>query len=183
MSFHMKYILSTILTLVVLLLVGCGSGSDSGLNGSYEVDDVNILANDITVGESTRVEVFFETKTEVDGLPNGLDVVVRVPPEIAYLPNSSRLYDRTTSESDRYDPSDAVFCPGGEAYLIYYFTDADLFDRELSHSGQFGLKFEVRGLTPIGSAPIQAAASGQGVPFECGKSFGFEQDESVQVLP
>ncbi len=77
--------------LVFLFILGCGSDSGGKLDGKYSVTDVNVLAFNIQRGEQVRAEIFFETKTEPDGYPDGLDVIVRIPPELVYAEGSSNL--------------------------------------------------------------------------------------------
>lgn len=165
-----------------IMLVACGSDSDSELSGIYSVNDVNILSNDIDIGEQARTEIFFETKTEIDGSPDGLQVVVRIPAELSFVPGSSQLYDGSTNDSDSYTPSNIVKCPTGETYLTYNFSDFDLFQHELAETGRFGLKFLIQGVTPTPQTLVGASAAGDVVGFDCGEFFDAEQNEAVEVL-
>jgi len=165
---------------IMAFLVSCGGGSGSSLFGHYSIDDVNILADNIQVGESVRAEVFFETKTESDGVPDGLDVVVRIPAELNYIRGTSQLYDGGTSDSDSYTPNDIVNCETGETYLVYNFADFDLFEHEVGGFGKFGFKFEVRGVSSTPETFI-AASAGSNEEFHCGEAFVSEGNEAVQV--
>lgn len=171
---------STFLILIVSLL-SCGGSSDSSLSGTYSVEDVNILADNIEVGEEVRVEVFFETKTEGDGTPDGVDVVIRVPSELDLVLGSSELYDNSTGDSDRFTPHNIVNCPTGETYIVYNFSDFDLDDHELGGFGKFGLKFQVRGRTPTPQTLVGAVA-GSNERFNCGDFLDAEQNEAVEIL-
>jgi hypothetical protein len=178
----MKHSLISTLALSISaqFILSCGS-SGGNLQGKYSVTDVKILANDIQLGETVRTEVFFETKFELDGMPDGLDVIVRIPPELEYVPGSSFIYDNITDNADPFSPTDVRLCAGGESFFIYSFEDFDLFGRELSHPGQFGLKFESRGIskTPV---TYVGAIAGRGVGFDCGVDFPAEEKEGVEVL-
>ncbi|MCO6431050.1 MAG: hypothetical protein J5J00_09340 [Deltaproteobacteria bacterium] len=169
------------LIVLVLLMPACG-GSGRSLQGKYSVTDVNILANDIEVGESVRVEVFFETKTEGDGTPDGVDLVVRIPAELEYVSGTSAIYDGDTNNSDRYTPQLITECETGESYLIYEFQDFDLFNREVGGAGNFGIRLEARGVSPV-AATFVGATAGDREGFECGEQFAAEENEAVQVLP
>jgi hypothetical protein len=168
------------LTLItaVLGIIGCGTSLD--FNGRYEVQNVNILADDISVGESVRTEVFFETKTEADGTPDGVQVVVKVSSALQYLPGTSRIYDDSTDESDLRSPDDVVTCGDGSAFLFYNFLDSELEDRSLSGISNFGLKFEVSGRVKTPAAVISAAAA-EDQDFSCTSDFDEEESESVEV--
>ena len=175
----LKIILSII---AVFSIISCGgSDSNSDLSGTYSVDDVNILANDINIGEQVRVEVFFETETEVDGTPDGVDLVVRIPAELSFVSNTSELYDNSTNNSDPFTPNNIVDCPTGETYLIYNFSDFDLFQHELTTLGKFGLKFHVRGKISTPETLVGASA-GTNQGFICGQFFAAEQNEAIEVL-
>lgn len=175
-----KISLVALLAIFVAVTCGCGS-SGSSLQGTYSVKDVNILANDINIGESVRVEVFFETKTEVDGTPDGLDVIVRIPAELDFVPGSSGIYDNSTDDSDSYTPQEVVRCETGEIFLVYQFNDFDLFEREIGTAGSFGLKFEARGRSTVSSTFVGATA-GSSETFRCGEFYAAEENEAVQVL-
>ncbi len=168
------------ISFILLLLSACGS-SGSNLEGSYSVKDVNIMANDIQIGESVKVEVFFDTKYETDGSPDGVDVIVRVPSEVAFVDGSSRIYDNSTNDSDPYTPNDIVRCDTGEVYLVYNFSDFDLFGRQIEGPASFGFKFEVSGKLQV-SATFIGATAGRGDDFLCGAPFAAEENEAVQVL-
>lgn len=172
---------SALFAVFALSLFACGGGG-SDLSGKYSVNDVNILANDIEVGERVRVEVFFETKVEVDGFPDGVQVVVRVPAELRYVPGSSAIYDGSTRNTDARTPDDVVNCATGETFLLYDFDDSELFDRAISGSNNFGLRFEAEGVTPVAVTRVGASA-GEREDFACGENFRAEQDEAVEVLP
>lgn len=165
--------------LLVLWLCSCG-GSDGSLSGSYRVNDVNILANDIEIGESVRVEVFFETKTEFDGSPDGIDVVVRISPSLRFIPGSARIYDDTTDETDSRDPDGIVECPDGATFLIFNFEDDDLEDRSIAGAADFGLRFEAEGIRRNTGAVVSAAAA-ENQEFSC-SDFASEEQEVVEVL-
>lgn len=143
--------------------------------------DVSIIADDIEVGEDVRVEVFFETKTEVSGEPDGVDLVVRIPVELEYVSGTSRIYDGSTDDSDGRTPDNVVVCETGETYLVYNFSDSDLFGREVSTAGNFGIRFEARGASSVPETFIGASA-GDGEDFECGAHFAAEENEAVEVL-
>lgn len=146
------------------------------------MNDVNILANDIQVGETVRVEVFFETKIEDDGTPDGVELVVRIPAELSYVSGTSQIYDGSTDDSDTYTPDFTEKCPSGETFLSYLFQDSDLFEREVGQFGEFGLRFEVVGVTPV-DATFVGAIAGDRENYLCGGTFPPEQNEAVQVLP
>lgn len=150
--------------------------------GQYSVKDVNILAGDIEVGETVRVEVFFETKIEDDGTPDGVELIVRIPAEIAYVVGTSRIYDGSTDQSDSFTPNFSETCDSGETYLSYLFQDIDLFDREVGQFGEFGIRFEAVGVTPVDSTLIGASA-GEREEYRCGEFFAAEENEAVEVLP
>ena len=176
--------ISLLLSLASCIAITACSGSsdeDDNLVGEYTVEDVNILANDVEVGESVRVEVFFESKIEDDGSPDGLDVVIRIPPELQYVTGSSDIYDGSTDASDQYTPTVIESCPTGETFLSYQFSDLDLFDREISTFGKFGLRLQVRGVTPIQATLIGASAA-RVQEYFCGEFFDAEKNEAVQVL-
>ena len=167
-----------ILITIVLCAIGCGTSLD--FNGRYEVQNVNILADDINVGESVRTEVFFETKTETDGTPDGVQVVVKVSSALQYLPGTSRIYDDSTDESDLRSPDEVVTCDNGSVFLFYNFLDSELEDRSISGISNFGLKFEVSGKSKTSAAVISAAA-GEDQDFSCSEDFDEEASESVEV--
>jgi|GEM_PF-6593820 len=163
-----------------LFFISCGN-SNSILGGDYEVQDLNILANDIERGESVRVEVFFETKTEFDGTPDGTEVVVRIPPELRYVPLSSEIYDGSTDATDQRSPDTVLPCPDGSQFVIYQFSDADLFGRGIRSNTEFGFRFNVVGNTPVNLTYVRAAA-GESVAYSCFSPFSFEEQEALQVL-
>ena len=132
-----------VLTLIVAAgfgATGCGTSLD--FDGRYEVQNVNILADDVSVGESVRTEVFFETRVEADGDADGIEVVVKVSPALDYVPGTSRIYDDSTDESDLRSPDDVIRCADGSTFLFYDFMDSDLEDRSISGLSNFGFKFE-----------------------------------------
>ncbi len=166
--------------LVTLLCFGCG-GSDSALSGGYRVQDVNILADDIERGESVRVEIFFETGTEFDGTPDGIEVVVRVPPQLNYVPTSSEIYDGSTEDTDGRSPDAVLPCADGSQFVVYQFSDAELLGRTIRSNNQFGFRFNVVGRVSTNSTFVRAAA-GESVAYSCLLPFSFEEEEAVRVL-
>lgn len=163
-----------------LLCIGCGE-SNSTFAGQYRVQDVNILADDIERGESVRVEIFFETKREFDGTPDGTEVVARVPSQLDYVPLSSEIYDGSTEQTDGRSPDAVLPCPDGSQFIIFQFTDADLLGRAIRSDGRFGFRFNVVGRTPVSATYVRAAA-GKSVAYSCFAPFSFEEEEAVQVF-
>ena len=176
-----KSVIASFVLMTTLFLVACGGSSGRDLMGKYSVNDVNILADNIEVGETVRLEVFFETKIEDDGFPDGLELIVRIPPELAYVVGTSRIYDGSTDVSDAFTPNFSETCPTGETYLSYFFQDIDLFDRELDQFGQFGIRLELVGRTPVSSTLVGATA-GEREGYRCGEEFAAEENEAVEVL-
>ena len=160
-------------------LFSCG-GSKSTLRGKYAVNEVKIAASSINQSSITRVEVFFETKKEFDGIPDGVDVVVRLPAELGFVQGSSFIYDNSTRDRDRYTPDDIVLCDTGEIFLLYFFSDADLFDRQIGFDANYGFVFEVFAKTKVDSTLVGAAA-GRNVRFSCGEFFNAQKVDSIQV--
>ncbi len=142
---------------------------------------MNILADDIERGESVRIEIFFETEREFDGTPDGTEVVVRVPPQLNFVPFSSEIYDGSTEQADGRSPDTVLPCPDGSQFIIYQFTDADLFGRAIRSNSRFGFRFNVVGRTPA-SATFVRAAAGESVAYSCFAPFSFEEEEAVRVL-
>jgi hypothetical protein len=142
---------------------------------------VNILADDINRGESVRVEVFFETKTEFDGTPDGTEVVVQVPPQLDYIPFSSAIYDGSTDQTDGRSPDAVLPCPDGSQFLIYQFSDSDLFGRSIRSNSQYGFRFNVIGRRAASATYVRAAA-GESVAYSCFSPFSFEEQEAVRVF-
>ncbi len=178
----MRAITSVSFTIALLLFLGsCGGSSSLSLNGKYEVQDVNLLADDIDVGEDVRVEVFFETKTEFDGNPDGVEVVVRLPVQLQYLTGSSEIYDGTTRETDGRTPDNVISCPDGSSFIVYQFSDSDLEDRGLGSRSDYGFRFNVVGVSKVAAAFVRASA-GESVEYSCGEPFSFEEEEAVEVL-
>lgn len=177
-------------SLVILLatLVCCGlvcCGGSSSLSGKYEVNDVHVLAKDINVGESTRTEVFFQTRTEFDGTPNAVDVVVKMSPSLVFIEGTSRIYDSSTDNSDPREPDRVIHCTGGGEILIYRFQDYELRDRPISGDDEFGLKYEMLGVSkdPVAIVAAEAFedASSTLSNFTCDTSFNAEEDETITV--
>lgn len=160
-------------------LLSCGGGGSDNLQGSYGVNDVNILAKNIDVGEDVRVEVFFETKTEFDGTPDGVDLIVRVPADLEYVPGTSFIYDNSTDNTDARTPDNVEVCDDGSQLITYNFIDAELFERELG-IGKFGLRFEARGARSSTTATVGARADGVFIP-SCDEVFTAEEDETISV--
>ncbi len=142
---------------------------------------MNILADDIERGESVRVEIFFETKREFDGTPDGTEVVVQVPPQLDFVPFSSEIYDGSTDQADGRSPDAVLPCRDGSQFLIYQFSDSDLFGRAIRSNGQFGFRFNVVGRTPASATYVRAAA-GESVAYSCFSPFSFEEQEAVRVF-
>lgn len=166
---------------LIFAFANCG-GSDSFLQGTYSVKDVSILSDHIAVGEVVRVEVFFETKYEFSGGPDGLDLFVRLPRELSYVLGSARIYDNLDDNSDPYTPDDVVRCLSGETILFFSFSDSDLSGRELSGGpADYGIKFEARGQerTPV---TYVGAIAGRDENYRCAESFPSEEDEAVEIL-
>lgn len=166
---------------LISILFGCGGSSSISLNGKYSANDVAIIANEIEIGEAVRTEVFFETKTEIDGTPDGVDLIVRIPKELSFVDGSSRLYDGNTDNTDAYTPNDIVRCETGETFLVYNFSDFDLYEHEIEGFGKFGIRFEVRGLSRTNATFVEASA-GDGEFFECGQIYVSEVNEAVAVI-
>ncbi len=162
---------------LIVAMASCGS---DGVSGSYRVNDVNILSDDMDVGEEVRVEVFFETKSELGGQPDGLDLIVRLSDAIDYVPGSSAIYDQTTDERDGRSPDDVQRCDNGVTYLVYRFDDNDLEGRSLSGADEFGIRFEISGKSRSTRAEVQAAAN-KSQDFSCDSEFGDEASDSVEV--
>lgn len=176
---NIRYFVTILLGLSII--TSCG-GSSNGLNGSYRINDVNILADNIEVDEEVRVDIFFETKTESDGFPDGVDLVVRIPAELSYVLGTSQIYDSSLGDTDSYTPHRIEECPTGETFLVYNLSDGDLFEREIDGFGKFGLRFQARGKSPV-STTLLGASAGNGESFECGVTFEAEKSEAIEVLP
>lgn len=176
----MKPLIYAALSSMTILLAACGSSNGSGLSGAYEATDVSILARRITVGESVRVDILFTTKYEADGLPDGTDLVVKVPASLTYVIGSSQIFDGSADDRDSRSPDRVVTCDNGDSYVVYNFSDADLFDREIGSFGSFGIRVEVSGRAADPLARIEAAAAA-GQEFACDADFRAEADEAVEI--
>lgn len=171
-----------IITIFCLVLVaGCGGSDSDNLNGSYGVSDISALAKNITIGEGDRVDVYFTSKYEFDGYPDGTDLVLKLPAALAYQLGSSEIFDGSDDARDSRTPDRIVNCDDGTSFIVYNFSDSDLFDREIGGVGSFGIRIQVVGRSVSSIARIEGAA---GVPqeYSCDTEFRSEADEAVEVV-
>jgi hypothetical protein len=160
-------------------LTACG-GSDT-LFGEYQVNDIDVIAKEIEVGEEVRVEVFFETKRGAGNNVDEVDVVIFLPAAVEFVEGSSSIYDDTTDDRDARSPDSVVECEGGGSYVVYNFDDDELEDTRLS-VGEWGLRFEARGVSTSESVEFEAAAD-ENQFFSCMDSFPGEENEVIRVVP
>lgn len=166
------------LCLSAAMLSGCNSSID--VFSEFVVEGVSIDGARLTIGSSTRTEVFFETKLFPDGDPEGLEVVALLTPSLSYVEGSSRLYDGSTSRSERRTPDRVVRCQDGSTFVAYEFSDSELEGRSLVGDNDFGLLFDVEGERADNDARVEAAA-GEDQEFDCDRSFGAEESDSIVV--
>jgi len=164
--------------LTTCIFLGCGS-EDDDLFGEYEVTDVDVIAKNIAVGEEVRVDIFFDTKTDLLDDPDDVEVVVSLPAALTFVEGSSEIFDNSEDERDDRDPDEVVECENGESFVLYHFGDSELDDRTLFDGG-YGVRFEVVGATSAQVAEIEAAAE-DNQDFGCNSSFAGEQNEVLTV--
>lgn len=174
-----KFIRATILLLSTFGVCSCGS--DDGIFGDYRVDDIRLIANDIEIGEDARADIFFETRVEADGRPDGLELVIRLSPSLDYLDGSAEIYDDSLSDSDDLDPDSVIRCESGETYIVFRLSGSDLRDRSVSSVSDFALRINVVGKSANSAARIEAAAD-ESQDFACGAEFDSEESDSIEVL-
>jgi hypothetical protein len=168
-----------VVSLALSVLAACGGGDN--LFGEYQVNDIDVIAKEIEIGETVRVEVFFESKTGAGGQVDEVDVVVFLPRFVEYVEGSSAIYDDTTDDRDDREPDSVVECEEGGTYLVYNFDDDELEDTRLS-GREWGFRFEARGTELSSSAEFEAAAD-ENQFFSCGDSFPGEKNEVISVVP
>jgi hypothetical protein len=159
-------------------LTGCNSSAD--IFSEFAVEGVSIDGARLSIGSTTRTEVFFETKLFPDGEPKGLEVVAMLTPSLSYVEGSSRLYDGSTSRSERRTPDRVVRCQDGSIFIVYDFSDSELDGRSLVGDNDFGLHFDIKGERADDDARVEAAA-GEDQEFDCDRSFGAEESDSIVV--
>jgi hypothetical protein len=163
----------------LVLLSGCGGESGDKGASEYEVTGVNIVAHGVAIGGTVRTEVLFDTKQELDGSADGLDVLVKLPPAVEYVEGSSRIYNGDANVTDKLDPTESELCANGTTSLVFRLSRSDLRDRELSGTS-FGLSFEVLGVWTDSGAAIAARAD-EHADLNC-RGFDAEKEASVKVM-
>lgn len=166
------------LLLAASILTGCNSSID--IFSEFVVEGVSIDGARLSIGSTTRTEIFFETKLFPDGDPEGLEVVALLTPSLSYVEGSSRLYDGSTSRSERRTPDRVVRCQDGSTFIVYEFSDSELEGRSLVGDNDFGLHFDIEGERADNDARVEAAA-GEDQEFDCDRSFGAEESDSILV--
>ena len=174
----MKLKLALFLLLVGMLsFISCGGDDDDiWSDGSRKVKDIKINAQRANIGEIIPVDTYFKTKEEV-GVPQDLELVIRLSPEIRYMNGSSKLY--IEGEGHRRSPDYIMNCANGVTFLWYSLdNDDDL--RYYNGSKNFNMRFDIVTEEYSRMAKIQARA-GKHVNYSCDDEFIYQEEDGVII--
>ena len=175
---HMRVHPFACLALLLLVLAGCGSDSSLG-SSTRQVDDVDISASQIRIGEATGTDIFFETETDFSGKPANVDIVVRISPGLEFVDRSSFIYDNTEDDHDARGPNFVSLCDNGTTFLVFNLATEDLDEHSLNGGTQYGMHLSVAGKERTNHATVSATA-GSDQEFSC-NDFPVEESDQVEV--
>ncbi len=173
----MKFKILLSLVLALSFVIGCGGDDDDWWDdGSRKVNEVRINATSVKAGTLIHVDTYFETRYEW-GYPEDAELVIKIDPELQYMPGSSELY--IEGNSDRRSPDKVETCNDGTTFLWYTLDEDDDFDHYAGYEN-FNMRFDVTATTQASMARIQARA-GKYVDYGCDYEFNFQEEDSVSI--
>ncbi len=167
------------LFLVFSFVLGCGGDDNDDWwwdDGSRKVNEVRINGDSVTIGTRIHVDTYFETKYEF-GYPEDAELVIKIDPELQYMPGSSELY--IEGDSDKRSPDRIETCDDGTTYLWYSLDNDDDFDYYGGYK-DFNMRFDVTAAAVSPIARIQAGA-GKYVDYGCDVNFHYQEEDSVAI--
>ena len=160
----------------IVLLFGC-SGSDD-VEGGGEV--VNIETEDVAIPEGGATVLKFSFAYDVNAVMShgeSIDLVVKLPPELAYREGTAEVQ---TSDGDEEVGAQIFHCLNGDTYLLFVLDEYDL-DDAIDPAGDADAQLNLTVDAVASGFPNIEAAAGDNVAFECGFDFPYEAVTGVIV--
>ncbi len=172
----LKYLLP-LFAIFSLLFVACGDDDDHWWDsGNRKVKHITINGTVVPVGTDVAVDTYFTTQVEY-GKPKSLQLVIKLDPELQFVPSSSHLY--IEGKSHRRSPDRYIECGDGTAYLFYDLHHSDDL-RNYTGSKNFNMRFDFIAAAPAKAARVKARA-GKTVEFGCDFDFLYQKEEAIRI--
>jgi hypothetical protein len=147
---------SLILSILLVVLIGCGTGDESG---NAFIDEVRVTPDVTTVGELVSVIIDFSAALSdsdfVDPDSEQLEdteVLVILPKGVDFVPDSSDLDGSDIAGFRKRPPNTVEICQDGSRALYYDFGSGELTD------GRNRLRLQARPFEPVGEVRVGARA-------------------------
>lgn len=176
-----KYLLCSVL---VTVLTAC-SDSDEDSNswgGSTLVTEIYSDDSIVPIGDGTVFRINFTFNEEdIFNDQGSVNLVVQVPPQLAYRTGSAEIDGQTSREDDGVEPY-ILNCGNNGSYLSFTLTRYDLDDAAApGDDADAQLKLTLNGEQYQNNVVVEAAADDSYVPFGCRSTFIPDEQQVVDV--
>ena len=165
----------------ILLLCACTAcGGDHHWwdgDGKRRVKEVYITEDIIQTGGETRVDVYFETKSDDFGQPKDIQIVVKLPSSLVYKYGTSKIH-LAHDEKHTREPDHIIECEDETSFLVYALDHDD--DLRYSWTDRYDISFYAIGAERSELAVIFAQGDSM-VDFSCSTEFHFQKKDGVIV--
>jgi len=166
-------------SLLSLLLVCSSCGDSSGLFERNEVSDIDADPSTITLGQNSKISVYFSTQETLTGVPKSIDVSVKIPAGLKYLSGTGRLSSKGGFDTDKRLPDSIISC-GDFNVLLFRFSSDDLSD--VGFQSPYRIRFDAQAASADGEVFLGARASDD-IELDCGGDFSSEEKQEIFLIP
>ena len=176
-----KYLLCSVLATA---LIACTNSDDetNSWGGSTRVTEIYSDDSIVPIGNGSVFRVNFTFNEEdIFNDQGSVNLVVKVPPELAYRTGSAEIDGNTSRQDNSVEPY-ILNCPRDGTYLSFTLIRYDLDDAEApGDDADAQLKLTLNGESYANNVVVEAAADGNAVAFGCKTSFLPDEQEVVDV--